>query len=310
MSGRRYGVACLAGSGTAQELMAEASLALEAVTRVHGVELTCEHVSFGADALTRVGQRVPLATRLAYLRADAVLVAGADEPALLDVCAELDLRARLTAVRFGAYGDLVLLSPLARETASWTLERAFALARSRRLRLASVANDGRWKALLASTARGHEEVDVEHVPPHAALLALAHEPDRFDVVISDLDFADALVELASRPSHARVSARALLGANGPGVYVPCAEDSPALAGQGVVNPSSMLLAAALMLDGLGEPGAASTLAGAVSRALQNGARTPDRLARGVAATTREFTSSVLHGFQLSVRNAEFWQGAA
>jgi isocitrate/isopropylmalate dehydrogenase len=61
----------------------------------------------------------------------------------------------------------------------------------------------------------------------------------------------------------------------------------------------MLLAAALMLDfGLDEPVAAATLAGAVSAALVDGPQTPDLLRRGVGATSREFTHSVVAGFQL------------
>jgi isocitrate/isopropylmalate dehydrogenase len=81
--------------------------------------------------------------------------------------------------------------------------------------------------------------------------------------------------------------------------VPSPDGGHSLAGTGVVNPSSMLLAAALMLDfGLGEPAAAATLAGAVSAALVDGPQTPDLLRRGVGATTREFTHSVVAGFQL------------
>jgi isocitrate/isopropylmalate dehydrogenase len=76
---------------------------------------------------------------------------------------------------------------------------------------------------------------------------------------------------------------------------------------GIVNPSSILLAAAMLLDhGLGSPAAGATLAGAVSAALVDGPQTPDLLRRGVGATTREFTSRVVAGFQLSNRNAEFW----
>ena len=52
------------------------------------------------------------------------------------------------------------------------------------------------------------------------------------------------------------------------------------------------------------------MAGAVSAALVDGPRTPDLLRRGVGATTREFTARVLTGFQLSIRNAEFWPETA
>ncbi len=69
----------------------------------------------------------------------------------------------------------------------------------------------------------------------------------------------------------------------------------------------MLLAAAMMLDhGLAAPTAGATLAGAVSAALVDGPQTPDLLIHGVGATSREFTSRVVSGFQLS----QPWAGAA
>jgi hypothetical protein len=64
----------------------------------------------------------------------------------------------------------------------------------------------------------------------------------------------------------------------------------------------MLLAAALTLEhGLDHPAAADTLAGAVSAALVD---EPVRF--GIRASSREFTSRVLGGFQLTMRNAEFF----
>ena len=57
------------------------------------------------------------------------------------------------------------------------------------------------------------------------------------------------------------------------------------------------------------PAAGATLAGAISAALVDGPQTPDLLRLGVGATTREFTARVLAGFQLSLRNAEFWPEA-
>jgi hypothetical protein len=64
----------------------------------------------------------------------------------------------------------------------------------------------------------------------------------------------------------------------------------------------MLLAAALTLEhGLGHPAAADTLAGAVSAALVD---EPVRV--GIRTSSRDFTSRVLGGFQLTMRNAEFF----
>ena len=49
-------------------------------------------------------------------------------------------------------------------------------------------------------------------------------------------------------------------------------------------------------------------AASVERRAQLRQRRDDLLRRGVGATTREFTSRVVAGFQLSNRNAEFWAG--
>ena len=91
------------------------------------------------------------------------------------------------------------------------------------------------------------------------------------------------------------------------MFVPSPDGGFALAGSGVVNPSSMLLAAAMMLEhGLDAQTAGATLAGAVSAVLVDGPQTPDLLLHGVGATSREFTSRVVSGFQLS----QPWAGAA
>ena len=103
-------IACLTGSGTAPELMAEALYALEAVGRVHGFTIDQVHAPFGGVAFTQAGQTVPPSTRDAVLGADAVLIAGADDPALDEVMAELDLRARVTRVRFGRGDDVVFFT--------------------------------------------------------------------------------------------------------------------------------------------------------------------------------------------------------
>jgi isocitrate/isopropylmalate dehydrogenase len=302
-------IACLAGAGTAPELMAEASLALDAVARVHGFELEQVHAPFGAGALTRLGQVVPPSTRAALLGADAVLVAGVEEPALADVMSELDLRARVTRVRFGHHDDVAFVTALDESSPEWAMERAFRLAESRSLRLACVGDD-EWREVADAVAPEHEHVRVEHLSPRTALPLAAFQASRFDVVAVAPAWAETMVEIAAAPAADRVAAHGLLAEHGPSLFVPSPDGGFALAGTGSVNPSSMLLAAALALElGLGQAAAAATLAGAVSAALVDGPRTPDLLKQGVGATTREFTSRVLAGFQVSVQNAEFWSGA-
>ena len=98
MAAVAYRVACLTGCGTAPELMAEASRALDATARLHGLEIEQSHAPVGADALVRHGQAVSHTARSAYLGADAVLLADEDDDARAELASELDLRARQTRV--------------------------------------------------------------------------------------------------------------------------------------------------------------------------------------------------------------------
>jgi isocitrate/isopropylmalate dehydrogenase len=304
-------IACLTGAGTAPELMAEAVLALEAVAMLHGLDIEDVHVPFGSVAVARAGQSLPAATRTALLGADAVLVAGAEEAALDEVTAELDVRARVTRVRFGQRDDVAVVTPVDDSAAEWALERAFRLAERRCMRFASVG-DGAWHDLMKTVAASHEHVYVEELSPRIAVPLAAFNAGRFDVVAVAPTWAEAVIEILAAPATARVAAHGLLAEHGPSLFVPSPDGGYAIAGHGVANPSSMLLAAAMMLEhGLDAPAAGATLAGAVSAALVDGPQTPDLLQRGVGSTSREFTTRVVDGFQLSHANAEFWwQGAA
>jgi len=167
------------------------------------------------------------------------------------------------------------------------------------MRIAAVG-DAPWNDLVDDVAAHHEHVRVEHLAPKLAIPLAAFNASRFDVALVAPVWAEPMVEIAAAPATARVAAHGLLAGHGPSLFVPSPDGGFALAGSGVVNPSSMLLAAALMLDlGLGEHAAAATLAGAVSAVLADGPQTPDLLRRGVGATSREFTTRVVAGFQLS-----------
>jgi 3-isopropylmalate dehydrogenase len=309
---RHYKVACLAGDGVGPELMAEASRALAAVAHQHGFELQEVHVPYGGEAFLRSGQLLPLSTRTAFLDADAILVGAARGPALEGVESELDLRALVTEVRLGETGSVSVVGPSDDEAMAWALERAFVRARSRRARVAVVEVDGARNRFLDGVAEHHAGVIVERLPLADAVPALAFDPERFDVVVSGSHFAEGLASVVgSGTGRRRVAAVGRLAEDGPGVFAPTHGAEPEIAGQGVANPSSLLLAATLMLaEGLGERGAAETLAGAVAHALGNGVRTPDLVTSGVAATTREFTDVVLAELPGAWTNAEFHRGAA
>lgn len=305
-----YTIACLSGHGIAPEVMAEASRALARVSALHGFRIRETHPPFGSEARTQSGHALPASTRSATLGAQAVLVAVAANPALADVESELDLRARLDRVAFGEHGSITLLSPLADTTLEWTLARGFDVARSSRARVASVGGDVAWSSAFGREAARHDGVDVEELTVKAAIHDLTFEADRFDVVLTPEAYAEALLGFLAHGSAPRVAASSRLAGTGPSVFAPVHGAAEDIAGQGVANPASMLLAAALMLgEGLGERRAAETLTNAVLGASANGVRTPDLVRVGVGATTREFADVVISHLPHAMTTSEFYREA-
>ncbi|GIU94855.1 MAG: 3-isopropylmalate dehydrogenase [Gaiellaceae bacterium] len=307
---RTYSVACLSGHGIGPEVMGAASRALERVSRLHGFRVAETHPPFGAEAVTRSGHALPPGTRDATLAADAILAASWNEPALAGVESQLDLSARVDRVAFDVRDTITVLSPLPGAVPEWTIARGFELARASRARIASVGGDASWRTAVRAEARRHPGVLVEELELKAAVSALAFEPRRFDVVLAPTPYAEALPGLVAHGSTPHVVASGRLARTGPGIFAPAHGAAEDIAGQGVANPASMLLAAALLLgEGLRERRAAETLTGAVLAACARGTRTPDMLSSGVGATTREFADVVLAELPNALTNAEFYREA-
>jgi 3-isopropylmalate dehydrogenase len=304
MRKKRYTVACLSGDGIGPEVMAEASRALADVCRMHGFTLDEQHVAFGGDAVRRFGHALPASTRAACRRADAVLVATTTEPALEGVKAELDLTWRMTRVRLNGT-RLTVVSPLADDAEELAVERAFALACNRQARVTSVGASKAWRAVVDRVAEASPGVIVEHVSFESVVRTLFRRPAAFDVIVSEQVFAEALSHTAAYAhGSTRMVASGRLSALGAGIFGPTHGSALEIAGQGVANPSGMLLAAALMLEGLGERSAARTLENAVAETLGN-VHTPDLVAAGVGATTREFMNVLLAALPGARTDTEF-----
>jgi 3-isopropylmalate dehydrogenase len=310
MRKKRYTVACLSGDGIGPEVTAEASRALAVVSGMHGFQVDELHVPFGGDALRRFGHPLPSITRAACSEADAMLVAATREPALEVLKAELDLRWRITRV-CARGSELAVVSPLPDDAADLAVDRAFRLALSRRARLTSVGTTGRWETAVGAGAEQWEGVLVERMPFEAAVTGLLHDPSEFDVIASEQPFAEALASTAAFAHEGtRMVASGRVGPDGKGMFGPTHGSALEIAGQGVANPSAMLLAAALMLaEGLGERSAARTLERGVLETLETGVKTPDMVSSGAGVTTREFMDTLLASLPAARRDTEF-AGAA
>jgi 3-isopropylmalate dehydrogenase len=303
---KRYSIACLSGDGIGPELMAEASRSLAEVARLHSLRIDEVHVPFAGEAVSRHGHPLPAETRSACRHADAVLVALTREPALEGVKAELDLTWRIQRVRLPG-GDLAIVSPLDDQMEPFVVRRAFDLARSRRGRVTAVGEGKLWSTFVDWEAEGHPGVQVDRLTLTEALPRLMESAEEFCVVATQRAHAELIGDLAAASHNgSRIVASGRLSQDRPGVFGPTHGSAPDIAGQGVANPSGMLLAAALMLsEGLGERAAGRTLERAVSDALASGVRTADLAGHGPASTTRDFMDAVLALMPSSRTDVEF-----
>jgi isocitrate/isopropylmalate dehydrogenase len=284
--------------------MAQASRGLRAAGRLHGFELDEQHVPFGADATMRVGHPFPLATRNTALAADAILAATIDRALLRELEGELDLRAAVMRVRLQG-AAVTFVAPVRADAWEWTLERAIATARASRGHLTFVGGEEDWAADASRAGRDHC-LGVTHLSTRNAIRALASTPEVFDVVLSAQPLLVPMAELAWCLDPRRLLAWGRLAGDGPGIFGPSHGNAVDIAGQGVADPSSMLLAASLMLgEGLGERGAAATLSSAVSYVRGTDA---SRAARTVSMSS-ELTDAVLARLPQSHSNAEFFTEA-
>lgn len=303
--GRAYVVTCLAGHGIGPEVTAAASRALAELARHHGFRVDEIHPPYDTEAVARSGHPLPSATRRAAHDADAVLVAGGDAPALAGVRAELDLAvAVVRALR--ADGATTIFWPLHDAADDLAIARAFAAARLDAGRLTSVSVGSAWRERVERHAESHAGVHVEHVPLAAALRSLA--AGRAGVVVAEGVLGEALAE-APRTRAQCLLARGELGATGPGLFGPTHGTGHEDAGHGVVDPSEMLLATALLLgEGLGRRAASDALEESLGVALARPRPEGRADAPGVVVTTRELVDAVLGLLPSARRDTEFALG--
>ena len=183
---------------------------------------------------------------------------------------------------------------------------AFALARTRRRRVASVdkanvlISSQLWRRTVNEVAREFPDVALEHVLVDNAAMQLVRDPRAFDVIVTENMFGDILSDEAamiagSIGTAASASIAAEPGARGFGLYEPISGTAPDIAGAGIANPAGAMLSAALLARfSLGDEDAAWRIESAVADAL--GGASPVRTAdvsEGPGATTAAFGDAVL-----------------
>lgn len=123
-----------------------------------------------------------------------------------------------------------------------------------------------WWRLFEQVGAEHPDVTTDYMHVDAAMIFLATDPARFDVIVTDNLFGDIVTDLA-----AAITGGIGLAASGnvnpdrtaPSMFEPVHGSAPDIAGQQKADPTAAILSGALLLDHLGHPDAAARIEAAV-----------------------------------------------
>lgn len=125
-----------------------------------------------------------------------------------------------------------------------------------------------WDRVFNEVAGEFPDVETDYMHVDATCMWMVKNPETFDVILTDNMFGDIITDLAAMIQGGMgVAAGANIHPGGVSMFEPIGGSAPKYAGKQMANPVGAVLAAAMMLDELGESRAASLIESAVARAL-------------------------------------------
>jgi isocitrate dehydrogenase (NAD+) len=152
-------------------------------------------------------------------------------------------------------------------------------------------SDGLFLECAREVAADYPEIEYRERIVDALCLNLVLDPGRHDVLLCPNLYGDIVSDLAAGLVGGLGLVPAANIGEGMAIFEAIHGSAPDIAGQGIANPTAMILAGAMMLSYLGEEEAANRIEKAVQEVYIRGERlTPDV---GGSATTLEMTDAVL-----------------
>lgn len=149
--------------------------------------------------------------------------------------------------------------------------------------------DGLFLDSVRAVAKEFTDVTYDERIVDAACMQLVMNPERFDMLLMPNLYGDIVSDLcAGLVGGLGVVPGANLGEE-IALFEAVHGSAPDIAGQGVANPTALLLSALMMLRHIGEASAAKRIRAALHHTLDEGCRTPDL---GGTATTTQFTERI------------------
>jgi homoisocitrate dehydrogenase len=175
---------------------------------------------------------------------------------------------------------------------------AFELARRQKRRKVTIVHKanvlketcGLFREVGLRVAADYPEITTDEMLVDTAAMRLVTDPQKFDVLVTTNLFGDILSDEASALCGGLGLAPSANIGEQAAIFEPVHGSAPDIAGKGIANPLAAILAAAMMLDHIGEPQHGALVRTAVHRVLAQGVLTPDL---GGTAHTGDVTAAVI-----------------
>jgi len=149
---------------------------------------------------------------------------------------------------------------------------------------------GLFRQVALEVAKEYPEINTLELLVDACAMELVRAPEQFEVIVTTNLFGDILSDEACMfVGGLGVAASGNIGLEA-SVFEPVHGSAPTLVGKGTANPTATFLAAAMLLDHLGETENAAQLRQAVEICIASGQVTPDL---GGSLTTSQMTEKVI-----------------
>ncbi|MFL5527218.1 MAG: NADP-dependent isocitrate dehydrogenase [Gemmatimonadaceae bacterium] len=176
---------------------------------------------------------------------------------------------------------------------------AFAIAEGRKaVHCATKSNimkltEGLLQHTFEEFAPKYPSIKSQHILIDNCAHQLAMRPEQFDVIVTTNMNGDILSDLTSGLTGGLGFAPSANIGNDVSIFEAVHGSAPDIAGKNKANPTALVLSAAMMLRHIGEGKAANDVEQAVLVTLESGIRTSDMIGVEDAATTTEFTETVI-----------------
>jgi 3-isopropylmalate dehydrogenase len=127
-----------------------------------------------------------------------------------------------------------------------------------------------WERTFYEVAKDYPDIKTDYAHVDAICMWMVKNPEWFDVIVTDNMFGDIITDLGAMIQGGMgIAAGGNINPEGVSMFEPIGGSAPKYTGKQIINPIAAIMAAQLMLETLGEKGAAGKIEEAVMKVLKD-----------------------------------------